>query len=125
MSTSGTQATGSAGARALIPRDISEIDPNEAKALFKMWQSGANSLPSSSAGRLFDAVASFAGVVQTSGYEGEAGLLMESLYDPKIKSRYDVGISDDIDFSRLFADTNGPAEGFTIRPRRPPGCRRW
>jgi len=78
--------------------------PYELQALYKMWQSRANSLPSSSVGRLFDAVASFAGVSQMSGYEGEAGLLMESFYDPTIKAAYDVLVADDIDFSQVFLD---------------------
>jgi hydrogenase maturation protein HypF len=81
----------------------------ELKALFRMWQSGSNSILSSSAGRLFDAVASHAGIVQSSGYEGEAGLLMESLYDPSIKTRYAVDIGDDINFSQVFLDDTNNA----------------
>lgn len=97
------------GAFALKCPSVQAFKDYELKALFKIWQSGANSIASSSAGRLFDAVASAAGVVQTSGYEGEAGLLMESLYEPSVKTRYAIKIADDIDFAEVFLDNTNNA----------------
>jgi hydrogenase maturation protein HypF len=43
-----------------------------------MWEQGINAPFSSSAGRLFDAVASLGGIAHRLGYEGESGLLIES-----------------------------------------------
>ncbi|MFA5234379.1 MAG: hypothetical protein WC390_08275 [Sulfurimonas sp.] len=43
------------------------------------------------------------GVVQVRSYEGESGLLLESLYDENILESYIFGIEDgEIDFSRIF-----------------------
>jgi len=50
----------------------------EINTLHTMWERGLNTPRSSSVGRLFDAVASLAGVAQTLGYEGESGLLLEA-----------------------------------------------
>ncbi|WP_345976946.1 carbamoyltransferase HypF [Sulfurimonas sp. HSL3-7] len=48
------------------------------KTMHKMWEQGINAPLSSSAGRLFDAVASLSGIAQELGYEGESGLLIEA-----------------------------------------------
>lgn len=61
----------------------------EIKNLYKMWEKGINSPYTSSAGRLFDAVASITGLIQFISYEGQAGMIMEGLYDEKIKDSYD------------------------------------
>lgn len=79
---------------------ISSFDSKELKTLFSMWQKGLNAPLSSSCGRLFDAVASLLGVVQVCSYEGESGLLLESLYDENITAFYEFCIeAHEIDFS--------------------------
>lgn len=90
---------------------INSFNKHELEALYAMHKSGANSIKSSSMGRLFDAVASHNGLVQKSSYDGECGLLMESLYDSKIKSRYEIGISHELDFSSVFKISEEPDVG--------------
>ena len=56
----------------------------ELQMLAKGFEQNINAPLSSSAGRLFDAVASFAGLAQTLSYEGESGLLCEAAYDASV-----------------------------------------
>jgi hydrogenase maturation protein HypF len=83
----------------------------ELRTLLQLHKTGANSIRTSSIGRLFDAVASHIGLVQKESYDGESGLLIESKYDSSIKSIYDVKISDKIDFSEVFRADDGPIKG--------------
>jgi len=62
-------------------KQFSEIEIN---ILHKAWEQGINAPLSSSVGRLFDAVASFADIVHVSSYEGESGLMMEQYVDESI-----------------------------------------
>ena len=57
---------------------IRAFNPNEIKLLYQSWQRGLNAPTTSSMGRLFDGVASLAGVLQILNYEGESGLLIEA-----------------------------------------------
>lgn len=76
---------------------------SEIKTLYTAWKRGVNSPLSSSCGRLFDAVASVLGIVQICSYEGESGLVMESLYDENISEFYSFCIKEnEIDFSQIF-----------------------
>jgi len=76
----------------------------EIKMLHSSYIKDLNAPLSSSMGRMFDAMASFAGLVQIQSYEGEAGLLCENEYEDNnnlfsyhIK---DGNISIDFDFFR-------------------------
>jgi len=82
----------------------------ELQILYKMYTNTANSIKTSSVGRLFDAVASFCGLTQKSAYEGESGLLMESLYDKTIKNRYDIKIDNTLDMSAIFHSNDSQKE---------------
>jgi len=66
----------------------------ELKSYFITWQKGLNAPLSSSAGRLFDAVASLVGVCQTMSFEGESGMMLEELYDASIEGYYTFGYAD-------------------------------
>ena len=82
---------------------VNSFSNSEIKTLLAAWKSGLNSPFSSSCGRLFDVVASILGVLQICSYEGESGLLLESLYDENIAECYEFGIEDgEIDFSQIF-----------------------
>lgn len=82
---------------------LNSFSAAEIRTLYTAWRNGLNSPLSSSCGRLFDAVASILDVVQLCSYEGESGLLLESLYDENILDSYLFNIEDgEIDFSQIF-----------------------
>ncbi|MDD5372652.1 MAG: carbamoyltransferase HypF [Sulfurimonas sp.] len=81
---------------------INSFSSSEIKTLLRAWRNGLNAPLSSSCGRLFDAVASLLDIVQVCSYEGESGLLLESLYDENIAEYYEFGTQDnEIDFSQI------------------------
>ena len=60
--------------------------------LYNQIRSGFNSLPTSSMGRLFDAIAALAGMRQQVNYEAQAAIEMEALVDPGEKEFYPFDI---------------------------------
>jgi len=75
----------------------------ELKTLYLLWKKGLNSPLTSSFGRVFDGVASLLDIIQVSSYEGESGLLMETLYDEKVKEFFPFSIKNGvIDFHQVF-----------------------
>jgi hydrogenase maturation protein HypF len=81
---------------------INSFSSSEINTLYTAYKNGLNSPLSSSCGRLFDAVASILGIIQICSYEGESGLLLESLYDENILECYKFCIEDnEIDFSQI------------------------
>ncbi len=81
---------------------INSFSNSEIKTLLRAWQNGLNAPLSSSCGRLFDAVASLLDVIHVCSYEGESGLLLESLYDEDITEYYKFSMQDnEIDFSQI------------------------
>lgn len=78
---------------------------NEIKMFHTMWQKALNAPLTSSVGRLFDAIASFADILQTQSYEGETGLQIEQYYDTSIKDNYSYEILDNqIDLSLMIKE---------------------
>jgi hydrogenase maturation protein HypF len=59
-----------------------------------MIEEGIGTVPTSSAGRLFDAVASIAGLRQTTTYEGQAGCELEAASDEEGADRYPFPLSE-------------------------------
>lgn len=74
-------------------KSFSEI---EIKNMHISYTKNLNAPLSSSVGRIFDAIASFANLLHFQSYEGEAGLLSEQHYDSRIKTSYDYEITDGI-----------------------------
>ena len=58
---------------------LDSFTKSEIKTLYLMYKQGINTQKSSSVGRLFDGVYSLCGYVNPLGYEGESGLILESL----------------------------------------------
>lgn len=82
---------------------VNSFSAVEIKTLYTAYKNSLNSPLSSSCGRLFDAVASILDVIQLCSYEGESGLLLESLYDENVLECYRFSIEDnEIDFSQIF-----------------------
>jgi len=67
---------------------VKAFKESEIKMLHTMWQKGLNSPLTSSVGRLFDAVASFANILHIQSYEGETGLQIEENYDKTITQSF-------------------------------------
>jgi len=61
--------------------------------LYNQIRSGFNTPPTSSMGRLFDAIAALAGVREQVNYEAQAAIEMEALVDPGEKEFYPFNIS--------------------------------
>lgn len=73
----------------------------ELQTLYLSFSKNLNAPKTSSVGRLFDAVASLGNLTQILSFEGQSGLLCESVYDENIKQSLDFSIKNgeiEIDF---------------------------
>jgi hydrogenase maturation protein HypF len=75
---------------------VRSFKESEIKILHQSHTKNLNAPLSSSVGRLFDAMASFSNLLQFQTYEGEAGLICEQNYNPKVTDAYEYKIVDGI-----------------------------
>ncbi|NOZ35604.1 MAG: carbamoyltransferase HypF [Chlorobi bacterium] len=86
-----------------LPSFTGKIDANRLKNYLQMLKNNFNTYKISSAGRLFDAVSSLLGLVQTAGYHAEAPMRLESIINDDITDFYDFEVTDVISFKKTFA----------------------
>jgi hydrogenase maturation protein HypF len=82
---------------------VAACPPAERRLLDRQFTSGAGCVPTSSMGRLFDAVASLCGVRQVSGYEAEAATLLEGVARDGSGEAYAFGGTDPAPVIRAVA----------------------
>lgn len=76
-------------------RAVSSFSDNELRLLRTMLARGVNSPVTSSAGRLFDAVASLSNLVQRIGFEGQAAMMLEgSIGKSALNGSYEFWLKD-------------------------------
>ncbi len=84
---------------------VKEFSDAQIKLLYQSYVKDINTPKSSSVGRLFDAVASFADLLHIQSYEGEAGLMCESVYNTDVKDIFSYVIDNkEIDIKFDFFD---------------------
>lgn len=84
---------------------VKAFKETDIKMLHTMWQKTLNSPLTSSVGRLFDALASFADILHIQSYEGETGLQIEQNYDKTITQSYSYEIIENqIDLSPMIKE---------------------
>ena len=84
------------------PDLFSDIDQNEINLLTSMIKKNINCPLSSSAGRLFDAVAALLGACKNTTYHAEAPMRLESLAKTEVDDSYGYEINEVVSFKETF-----------------------
>lgn len=78
-------------------------DQIQLNALRRQIETGLNSVPTSSIGRLFDAVSALVGVRQLTNYEAQAAIELEAMVDPQENGSYPFALEEQIGFASVFS----------------------
>ena len=100
---------------------VAAAEPVERGALLVQLQRGLNSVPTSSMGRLFDAVSSLAGVRHAITYEAQAAIELEALVSGDAEGSYRFSVSGDAEPLRIDAGPLVAAIAADARIATPPG----
>lgn len=84
---------------------VDEIIKNNGDILIKASVAGINTVLSSSAGRLFDAVSAMLGVCYFNTYEGQASSELEAVADTRVRENYIFEIKNDGELIICFSNT--------------------
>jgi hydrogenase maturation protein HypF len=76
---------------------VQAAEGSELEILERQLERELNTVPTSSIGRLFDAVSALAGVRQEVNYEAQAAIELEMLVEDAVDGNYSFGIADEID----------------------------
>jgi hydrogenase maturation protein HypF len=81
---------------------VAAASPQERTIMAQQLERKVNTVPTSSSGRLFDAVSSLAGVRQEINYEAQAAIELETLVDEDVGKAYEFGLRETIDSAPLI-----------------------
>jgi hydrogenase maturation protein HypF len=82
---------------------IAGVPESRLRTVQGMIATGTNTMPTSSCGRLFDAVAAIAGLRNEVTFEGQAAIELESIADPACTARYPYEIAgEELDFRPMI-----------------------
>ncbi|MCF6365517.1 MAG: carbamoyltransferase HypF [Bacteroidales bacterium] len=85
-----------------VPFFTEKIGTDKIKMYKQVLENNFNTYKTSSAGRLFDAVASLTGLVNIAGYHAEAPMCLESIINESVIDCYSFEVTDVVSFKKMF-----------------------
>ena len=79
-----------------------QLEKREAGAVLYAAEQHINTCMTSSAGRLFDAVAALLGICRVNRFEAEAPMRLEAMMDPLVRGSYDIQRTDPLNFNGVI-----------------------